>query len=167
MRVGHGFDAHRLVEGRRLVVGGVEVPYERGALGHSDADVLAHAVADAILGAAALGDLGSRFLEGDPRWKDADSMELLASCAADVHRVGLHVVNVDATIVVDRPKLAPFLEQMRENVAARLSLSSEFVGVKAKKSEGMGYTGDGTGIACYAVALLSGAQTPDERGRDA
>ena len=155
MRVGHGFDAHRLVDGRRLIVGGVEIPHERGALGHSDADVLAHAVADAILGAAALGDLGSRFVESDPRWKDADSMELLASCAADVHRSGLHVVNVDATVVVDRPKLAPFLERMRENVAARLLLSPDCVGVKAKKSEGMGYTGDGTGIACYAVALLA------------
>jgi 2-C-methyl-D-erythritol 2,4-cyclodiphosphate synthase len=154
MRVGHGFDAHRLAEGRKLILGGVEVPHERGALGHSDADVLAHAVADAVLGAAALGDLGRRFPEDDPRWKNADSMELLGSCAADVHRAGFRVVNVDATIVVDRPKLAPFLERMRDNVAARLLLSSDCVGVKAKKSEGMGYTGDGTGIACYAVALL-------------
>jgi 2-C-methyl-D-erythritol 2,4-cyclodiphosphate synthase len=155
MRVGHGFDAHRLVEGRRLVLAGVEIPHDRGALGHSDADVLAHAVADAILGAAALGDLGSRFLDSDPRWKDADSMELLGSCAADVHRAGMQVLNVDATIVVDAPRLAPFLETMRENVAARLLLAADCVGIKAKKSEGLGYTGDGTGIACYAVALLT------------
>jgi 2-C-methyl-D-erythritol 2,4-cyclodiphosphate synthase len=157
MRVGHGFDAHRLVEGRRLVLGGVEIPHDRGALGHSDADVLAHAVADAILGAAALGDLGSRFPESDPRWKDADSMELLGSCAADVHRAGLQVLNVDATIVVDAPKLAPFLETMRENIGARLLLAGDCVGIKAKRSEGLGYTGDGTGIACYAVALLTHA----------
>jgi 2-C-methyl-D-erythritol 2,4-cyclodiphosphate synthase len=161
MRVGHGFDAHRLVDGRRLVLGGIEIPHDRGALGHSDADVLAHAVADAILGAAALGDLGSRFLDSDPRWKDADSMDLLASCAADVHRTGLRVVNVDATIVVDAPKLAPFLDAMRENVATRLLLAADCVGIKAKKSEGLGYTGDGTGIACYAVALLS-AQRHDD-----
>jgi 2-C-methyl-D-erythritol 2,4-cyclodiphosphate synthase len=166
MRVGHGFDAHRFAAGRRLIVGGVEIPHDRGALGHSDADVLAHAVADAILGAAALGDLGSRFPEGDPRWKDADSMELLASCAADVHRAGLHVVNVDATIVVERPKLAPFLERMRENVAARLLLDADRVGVKAKKSEGMGYTGDGTGIACYAVALLCHPEAAEDRRDD-
>jgi 2-C-methyl-D-erythritol 2,4-cyclodiphosphate synthase len=155
MRVGHGFDAHRLVEGRRLVLAGIEIPHDRGALGHSDADVLAHAVADAILGAAALGDLGSRFPDSDPRWKDADSMELLGSCAADVHRAGLQVLNVDATIVVDAPRLAPFLETMRENVAARLLLAADCVGIKAKRSEGLGYTGDGTGIACYAVALLT------------
>ncbi len=155
MRVGHGFDAHRLVDGRVLKLGGVEVPFERGALGHSDADVLAHAVADAVLGAAGLGDLGTRFPDTDARWKDADSMELLGSCVADVRRAGLLIANVDATIVVDRPKLAPYLERMRDNIAARLLVGSECVGVKAKKSEGMGYTGDGTGIVAYAVALLT------------
>ncbi|HEY2473216.1 MAG TPA: 2-C-methyl-D-erythritol 2,4-cyclodiphosphate synthase [Candidatus Cybelea sp.] len=154
MRVGHGFDAHRLVEGRRLVLGGVVVPFERGALGHSDADVLAHALADAILGAAGLSDLGSRFPDSDARWEDADSMELLAACAAAVREAGYAIVNVDATIVVDRPKLAPFIERMRESVAARLELEPAFVGIKAKSSEGLGFTGDGSGIAAAAVALV-------------
>lgn len=155
MRIGHGFDAHRLVEGRELVLGGVRIPFERGALGHSDADVLAHALADALLGAAALGDLGGRFPDSDSRWRDADSMELLASCAADVREAGYAIVNVDATIVVDRPKLAEFVVTMRENVAARLELAVDRISVKAKTSEGMGYTGDGSGIAAYAVALLT------------
>ena len=154
MRIGHGFDAHRLVEGRALIIGGVRVPFERGALGHSDGDVLAHAVADAILGAAALGDLGSRFPDTDPRWKDADSMELLAQCAGAVRDAGFSIVNVDATIVVDRPKLATFIEAMRENIASRLDVQPNCVGLKAKTSEGMGYTGDGTGLAVYAVALI-------------
>lgn len=154
MRIGHGFDAHRLVEGRQLVLGGVRVAFEKGALGHSDADVLAHAVSDALLGAAALGDLGGRFPDSDPRWKDADSMQLLASCAADVAAAGFRVINVDATIVVDRPKLAPFVAAMRESVARRLGVAFDCVSVKAKTSEGMGYTGDGSGIAVYAVASL-------------
>lgn len=158
MRIGHGFDAHELVEGRELILGGVRVAFERGALGHSDADVLAHAIADAILGAAALGDLGGRFPDTDPRWKGADSMQLLARCAEDVGDAGFYVVNVDATIVVDRPKLAPFVAAMRENVAARLSVEAGAVSVKAKTSEGMGYTGDGTGIAVYAVALIDDAK---------
>jgi 2-C-methyl-D-erythritol 2,4-cyclodiphosphate synthase len=154
MRIGHGFDAHRLVEGRLLVLGGVRIPYDKGALGHSDADVLAHAISDALLGAAALGDLGGRFPDSDPRWKDADSMELLASCAGDVAAAGYHIVNVDATIVVDRPKLATFVDAMRNNVASRLAVPLDRVSVKAKTSEGMGYTGDGSGIAVYAVASI-------------
>lgn len=153
-RVGHGFDAHRLVEGRALILGGVKIPFERGPLGHSDGDVLAHALADALLGAAALGDLGSRFPDSDERWKDADSMELLARCARAVRDAGFTIGNVDATIVVDRPKLAPFVESMRANVARRLDLPVAAVSVKAKTSEGMGYTGDGTGLAVYAVALV-------------
>ncbi len=155
MRVGHGFDAHRLVEGRALVLGGVRVPFERGALGHSDADVLAHALADALLGAAGLDDLGSRFPASDPRWKDADSMELLARCAQAVREAGYEIVNVDATIVVDRPKLASHIPAMREKIASVLALPPGCAGVKAKTSEGMGYTGDGSGIAAHAVALLS------------
>jgi 2-C-methyl-D-erythritol 2,4-cyclodiphosphate synthase len=151
-RFGHGFDAHRLVEGRALILGGVDVPYERGALGHSDADVLAHAIADALLGAAALGDLGTHFPDSDSRWKDADSMRLLETCAERVRDAGYAIGNVDATIVVDRPKLAPFVAAMRNNVAARLAIDPACVSVKAKSSEGMGYTGDGTGIAAYAVA---------------
>jgi 2-C-methyl-D-erythritol 2,4-cyclodiphosphate synthase len=152
--VGHGFDAHRLVEGRRLILGGVDVPNAAGALGHSDADVLAHALADALLGAAALGDLGARFPDSDERWKDADSMELLASCATDVRRAGFRVENVDATIVLQSPKLAPHILAMRENVASRLGLSLAQVSVKAKTSDGMGYTGDGSGIAVHAVAAI-------------
>lgn len=154
MRIGHGFDAHRLVEGRTFVLGGVRIPYERGALGHSDGDVLAHALADALLGAAALDDLGTRFPASDPRWKDADSMELLERCAAAVRSAGFAIVNVDATIVLERPKLAPFIGRMRETIAARLGIDVAAVGVKAKTSEGMGYTGDGSGVAAHAVALL-------------
>ncbi len=158
-RVGYGFDAHRLVKGRTLVLGGVRVPFERGALGHSDADVLAHALSDALLGAAALGDLGGRFPDTDVRWKDADSMVLLEACARDVRNAGWRIVNVDATIVVDRPKLAPHVLQMRENVAARLAVGLDCVSVKAKSSEGLGYTGDGSGIAAHAVALLGEANS--------
>jgi 2-C-methyl-D-erythritol 2,4-cyclodiphosphate synthase len=159
VRVGHGFDAHRLVAGRPLILGGVSIPNETGALGHSDADVLAHALADALLGAAALGDLGARFPESDARWKDADSMALLASCVADVRAAGFSIVNVDATIVLQSPKLAPFLLSLRENVASRLDISVDAVSVKAKTSEGMGYTGDGSGVAVYAVALIAEART--------
>lgn len=154
MRIGHGFDAHRLVDGRKLILGGVDVPYEKGALGHSDADVLAHAISDALLGAAALGDLGGHFPDTDERWRNADSMELLGHCRAEVHRAGYRVENVDATIVVQQPKLAPFIMHMRERVAQRLGVSLNQISVKAKTSEGMGYTGDGSGIAAFAVALL-------------
>ena len=136
------------------MLGGIEVPYEKGALGHSDADVLAHAISDALLGAAALGDLGGHFPDSDPRWKDADSMVLLEACAARVREAGYAIGNVDATIVVDRPKLAAYIGAMRDRLATRLSIPLECVSVKAKTSEGMGYTGDGTGIAAYAVAAL-------------
>ncbi len=154
-RIGHGFDAHRLVEGRALVLGGVRIPFERGLLGHSDGDALAHAIADAILGAAALGDLGSRFPDTDACWENADSMELLRQCAQAARDAGFTIGNVDATIVVDRPKLAPFIEEMRQKIAARLGIAVACVGVKAKMSEGMGYTGDGTGLVVHALALLS------------
>lgn len=153
-RIGHGFDAHRFAEGRHLILGGIRVPYERGLLGHSDADALAHAISDALLGAAALGDLGGHFPDSDPQWKDADSIVLLEACVQRVRDAGYTVVNVDATIVVDRPKLAPYIGAMRENLATRLELPLECVSVKAKTSEGMGYTGDGTGIAAYAVASI-------------
>jgi 2-C-methyl-D-erythritol 2,4-cyclodiphosphate synthase len=153
-RIGHGFDAHRLVDGRRMVLGGVGVPFERGPLAHSDGDVLAHAIADAILGAGALGDLGAHFPDTDATWKDANSLQLLAHCATIAREAGFTIENIDATVVVERPKLAPFIERMRENIAAHLGLPIDCVSVKAKSSEGMGYTGDGTGIAAYAVALL-------------
>jgi len=157
MRVGYGFDAHRLVEGRKLILGGVEVPFERGALGHSDADALAHALGDALLGAAALGDLGGHFPDTDERWRNADSMELLRYCGAEVRREGYRIENVDATIVLQQPRLAPHVARMRENIAAQLGLSLAQVSVKAKTTEGMGYTGDGSGIAVYAAALVDSA----------
>jgi len=158
LRVGHGFDAHRLVEGRPFLLGGVRIPHDRGPLGHSDADVLAHAIADAILGACALGDLGRYFPPSDPRFEGADSMELLASCAAMARERGYEPVNVDATVVVEAPKLAPHLEAVRRRVSEVLRIEIDAVSVKAKTSEGMGYTGDGTGIAAYAVAALARPQ---------
>ncbi|HEX5273780.1 MAG TPA: 2-C-methyl-D-erythritol 2,4-cyclodiphosphate synthase [Candidatus Rubrimentiphilum sp.] len=154
MRAGFGFDAHRLEPGRKFVLGGVHIESDRGAVGHSDADALAHAVSDAILGAAAIGDLGGRFPASDPRWKDADSLDLLARCAADVQRAGYSIQNVDATIVLESPRLAPFVDLMRENLARSLGISAGQVSVKAKSSEGLGYTGDGTGVAASAVALI-------------
>lgn len=154
-RIGHGFDAHRLVEGRPLILGGVRIPFERGPLGHSDGDVLAHALADALLGGATLGDLGTRFPASEERWKDADSMELLAQCVAVIRNAGFTIVNVDATIVVERPRLGPSIEAMRANVAACLRIDVAAVSVKAKTSDGMGFTGDGSGLAVYAVALLT------------
>lgn len=157
IRAGHGFDAHRLVAGRRLVLGGVEIASEKGLLGHSDGDALAHAVADALLGAAALGDLGERFPESDARWRDADSMLLLGRCAAEVRAAGYGIVNVDATIVVQSPRMAPHLGAMRANLSARLEVPLAQISVKAKSSDGMGYTGDGTGVAVYATALLETA----------
>lgn len=153
-RVGHGFDAHRLVEGRPFILAGAVVPCERGPLGHSDGDVLAHAVADALLGAAALGDLGSRFPDGDPRWKGADSMRLLEACVREVRESGYAIANVDATVVVQEPRLAAHIDTMRGNIASVLGLTLDRVGVKAKTSDRMGYTGDGSGIAAYAVALI-------------
>lgn len=154
MRVGHGFDAHRLVEGRQLVIGGVRIASDRGALGHSDADVLTHAVSDALLGAAALGDLGAHFPDTDPRWEGADSMHLLESCVAQLHGAGFRVENIDATVVLQHPKLSTYLDEMRALLAARLCVAVGRVSVKAKTSEGMGYTGDGSGIAAYAVACV-------------
>jgi 2-C-methyl-D-erythritol 2,4-cyclodiphosphate synthase len=154
VRIGHGFDAHRLVEGRPFILGGVTIPFERGPLGHSDGDALAHAVADALLGACALGDLGAHFPDTDPQWKGADSLRLLAAVHELVVRRGWTVANIDATVVVQRPKLAPYVGAMRAALADTLTLDLEAVSVKAKTSEGMGYTGDGSGIAAYAVALL-------------
>lgn len=157
MRVGHGFDAHRLVPGRPFILGGVTIPHDVGPLGHSDADVLAHAICDALLGAAALGDLGAHFPDTDPQWKGADSLRLLAAVHELVVQRGWKIVNLDATVVVQRPKLAPHIAEMRERIADTLALDVDAISVKAKTSEGMGYTGDGSGIAAYAVALLGPA----------
>jgi 2-C-methyl-D-erythritol 2,4-cyclodiphosphate synthase len=154
VRVGHGFDAHRLVEGRPFIIGGVRIPHPTGPLGHSDADVLAHAVSDALLGACALGDLGAHFPDTDPQWKDADSLRLLAACHELAVRHGWTIGNIDATVVVQTPKLAPYLGAMRDALADILGLEVERISVKAKTSEGLGYTGDGSGIAAYAVVLV-------------
>ncbi len=154
VRVGHGFDAHRLVEGRPFILGGVKIPHDRGPLGHSDGDTLAHALADAILGACNLGDLGRHFPDTDPAWKDADSVRLLERCGVMAREAGYTLINVDATVVAQAPKLAPHLDAMRARLAEALRIDSGAVSVKAKTSEGMGYTGDGTGIAAYAVASV-------------
>ncbi|GAC1653549.1 MAG: 2-C-methyl-D-erythritol 2,4-cyclodiphosphate synthase [Vulcanimicrobiaceae bacterium] len=155
MRVGHGFDAHRFADGRVFVLGGTQISGERGLLGHSDADALAHAVSDALLGAAALGDLGTHFPDSDDKWKDADSMVLLQQCVELVWHAGFEIENVDATIVLERPKLAEYLPAMRERLSEALGVPNTRVSVKAKTSEGMGYTGEGTGLAVHAVACLA------------
>ena len=156
MRVGMGYDVHKLVEGRRLVLGGVEIPYEKGLLGHSDADVLVHAVMDALLGAAALGDIGKHFPDTDPAYEGADSMKLL-----DEHN--FMIGNVDATVIAQRPKLAPYIEMMRENIAARLLIDKNQVNVKATTEEGLGFTGQGQGISSQAICLLETIDNFDYR----
>ena len=154
LRIGQGYDVHRLAEGRRLVLGGVEIPYERGLLGHSDADVLAHAIMDALLGAAALGDIGAMFPPSDPQYKDADSMELLSRVCFRLRDEGYEIVNVDSTVVAQRPKIAPYIPAMRENIARAASVPPERISVKATTEEGLGFTGRGEGIAAQAAALL-------------
>ncbi len=156
-RVGLGYDAHRFAEGRRLVLGGVEVEHHRGLAGHSDADALAHAITDALLGAAALGDLGEHFPDTDERWRDADSLALLREAVALLAQRGLRPVNVDATVVLERPKLAPHREEMRRRLAAALSLDLDAVSVKATRGEGMGFVGREEGVAVMAVALIEPA----------
>lgn len=153
-RIGQGYDVHRLTEGRALVLGGVTVPFERGLLGHSDADVLLHAVMDALLGAAALGDIGQLFPDSDERYRGADSRELLRTVAGLLRERGFAVGNVDATIVAQRPRLAPYLPQMRENIAADLGITPDAVSVKATTEERLGFTGSGEGMAAQAVALV-------------
>ena len=154
MRIGHGYDVHRLVPDRRLVLGGVEVPFERGLLGHSDADVLTHAVMDALLGAAALGDIGQHFPDHDPAYAGADSLVLLDQVTVLLAERGWRVGNVDATVIAQRPKLASYIPQMRANLARRLGVELEQVNVKATTEEGLGFTGGGEGIAAHAVVLL-------------
>lgn len=153
-RIGQGFDAHALVAGRRLVIGGVDVPYERGLEGHSDADVLLHAITDAILGAAALGDIGRHFPDTDPTYRGADSRALLREAAKRAREAGFSVANVDATIIAQAPKMAPHIPRMIANIAADLGGSVGDVNIKAKTTERLGFTGRGEGIAAEAVALL-------------
>ena len=154
MRIGHGYDVHRLVEGRKLILGGVEIPFEKGLLGHSDADVLAHAVMDAVLGAAALGDIGQHFPDNDPAYAGADSLELARQVARILSEHGYRVENIDATILCQRPKLAPHIPAMRANLAAAFGLPVDAVSVKATTEEHLGFTGEGLGIAAHAVALI-------------
>ena len=155
MRIGHGYDVHRLVEGRKLILGGVYIPWEKGLLGHSDADVLLHALMDALLGAAALGDIGKHFPDTDEQYRGADSMALLRHVCRILSELGYTVGNVDCTVLAQRPKLAPYIPQMRENIASALSVSVDRVSVKATTEEGMGFTGEGLGIAAHAVALIN------------
>lgn len=154
IRIGHGYDVHRLVENRKLILGGVEIPFERGLLGHSDADVLLHAISDALLGAVALGDIGKHFPDTDPRYAGADSMLLLKKVVQLVRNEGYQVGNLDATILCQRPKLAGFISAMRENIAACCEIPVSDVSVKATTEEKLGFTGSGEGIAVHAVALL-------------
>ena len=154
LRIGHGYDVHRLTEGRRLILGGVEVPYEKGLLGHSDADVLTHAVMDALLGAAALGDIGKLFPDTDAAYAGISSILLLERVAERLREAGYAVVNLDATVLAQAPKLAPYRERMRENLAHVLALDASRVSGKATTEEGLGFTGEGLGIAAHAVALL-------------
>lgn len=155
MRVGLGYDVHKLVEGRKLILGGVEVPFEQGLLGHSDADVLLHAIMDAMLGAAGLGDIGQHFPDRDPQYEWASSM-LLLKCTKDmIEEAGFTVGNIDSTIIAQRPKMAPWIPQMRNNIAGALGLPVSCVSVKATTEEGLGFTGEGLGISAQAVCLLN------------
>ena len=155
MRIGHGYDVHKLVAERKLIIGGVDIPFEKGLLGHSDADVLTHAIMDALLGAAALGDIGLHLPDNDPTYKDADSIKLLEK-VGDILESKLFVVdNIDATIIAQAPKMRPYIDTMRENIAKALRIPVSLVNVKATTEEGLGFTGTGEGIAAHAVCLLS------------
>lgn len=154
MRVGMGYDVHKLVEGRDLIIGGVKIPYEKGLLGHSDADVLLHAISDALLGAAALGDIGKHFPDTDPRYKGADSLKLLERVGQLLEEHLYVIENIDATIIAQRPKMAPHILSMRENIARALGLEVDQVNVKATTEEGLGFTGTGEGISSQAVCLI-------------
>lgn len=154
MRIGHGYDVHRLVEGRDLILGGVKIPYEKGLLGHSDADVLTHAIMDALLGAAALGDIGAHFPDTDSTYKNISSLLLLGKVASLLDEHGYRIENIDVTVIAQRPKLAPYLLSMREILANTLGISIEQISVKATTEEGLGFTGEGLGIAAHAVCLI-------------
>ena len=165
MRIGQGYDVHRLVEGRRLIIGGVDIPYEKGLLGHSDADVLLHAVMDALLGAAALGDIGQHFPDSDERYKGISSIALLKKVGKILQENGYMIENIDSTVIAQRPKLLPYRPPMAENIAAALGIEKEQVSVKATTEEGLGFTGTGEGISAQAIALLSSVAdyAPEDR----
>lgn len=154
LRIGHGYDVHRLAAGRRLILGGVDIPWEKGLEGHSDADVLVHAVMDALLGAAGLEDIGSLFPDSSEEFRDISSLVLLERVAGELEKRSVTVVNIDATILAQAPKLAPYRARMRRNIAGALGIDTEQVGVKATTEEGLGFTGDGSGMAAHAVALV-------------
>ena len=154
LRIGHGYDVHRLVEDRKLILGGVDIPWEKGLLGHSDADVLTHAVMDALSGAARLGDIGKLFPDTDPAYAGISSLKLLGEIGRLLKEQGYAVVNIDATLLAQRPKVAPYKAQMAENIASVLGIDVEQVNVKATTEEGLGFTGDGSGMAAHAVVLL-------------
>ena len=154
MRIGHGYDVHRLVEGRDLILGGVKIPYEKGLLGHFDADVLLHAVSDALLGAAGLGDIGRHFPDTAPRYKGADSLELLRQVYRKISEKGYRVGNIDVTMIAQRPKLKDYIPQMQANIAAAVGTAPDRVNVKATTEEKLGFTGTGEGMSCHAVCLL-------------
>ncbi len=158
MRIGHGYDVHRLKAGRALILGGVEIPYSKGLDGHSDADVLLHAVMDALLGAAALGDIGKLFPDTDEKYKDADSMKLLWEVVGEVEQAGFKPHNIDCTVCAQAPKLAPYIDEMRSNIAVACGLKKSAVSVKATTEEGLGFTGSGEGISATAVCLLEETQ---------
>lgn len=154
IRIGHGYDVHRLGENRRLIIGGVDIPYELGLVGHSDADVLLHAICDALLGAAALGDIGKLFPDTDAKYEGADSLVLLRRVTARLNTAGYRVVNVDSTVVAQAPKLAPHIQKMRSNIARALDVQLDAVSVKATTEEGLGFSGEGLGIAAHAICLI-------------
>lgn len=154
MRIGHGYDVHKLVEGRDLILGGVKIDYEKGLLGHSDADVLLHAVSDALLGAAGLGDIGRHFPDTDPKYKGADSLMLLREVYRKISEKGFRVGNIDVTMIAQKPRLKDFIPQMQENIAAAVGVTPDRVNVKATTEEKLGFTGSGEGMACHAVCLL-------------
>lgn len=154
MRIGHGYDVHKLVEGRDLIIGGVKIPYEKGLLGHSDADVLLHAISDSLLGAAAMGDIGGMFPDNDPQFLDADSLVLLRKVYERLRDNGYAVINVDATIIAQQPKMKPYIPEMRMSIAAALSTDIENISVKATTEEEMGFTGRGEGISAHCVCLI-------------
>ena len=161
VRIGHGYDVHRLVEGRKLILGGVEIPWERGLLGHSDADVLTHAVMDALTGAARLGDIGKLFPDTDPAYAGISSLLLLERVGALLTEKGFAVVNIDATLLAQAPKVGPYRPEMERNLAAALGIAPEQINVKATTEEGLGFTGDGSGMAAHAVVLLEQVQKRD------
>ena len=154
LRIGQGYDVHRLVEGRKLILCGVEIPFEKGLLGHSDADVALHALMDALLGAAALGDIGKLFPDSDECYRDISSLSLLKAVREVLDAAGYSVINADITVIAQAPKLSPYREQMRSNIAAALGIAMDHISVKATTEEGLGFTGDGSGVAAQAIALL-------------